>query len=70
MNEPDGGDGERKSGGRRAKCAAQPRGQERPPDNAEELSSSLTALRTNNAKWMSIGATQFAEAVARYCKLE
>jgi len=42
----------------------------KPPDNAEELSRLLTALRSNNAKWMNIGATQFAKAVARYCKLE
>jgi hypothetical protein len=42
----------------------------KPPDNAEELSSLLTALRSNNAKWMNIGATQFTKAVARYCQLE
>ena len=39
----------------------------KPPDNAEELSSLLTALRSNNAKWMNIGATQFTKAVARCC---
>jgi TIR domain len=42
----------------------------KPPDNAEELSSLLTALRRNNAKWMNIGATQFTKEVARICKLE
>ena len=42
----------------------------KPPDNAEELSSLLTALRSNNAKWMNIGATQFTKTVARYCELE
>ena len=42
----------------------------KPPDNAEALSSLLTALRSNNAKWMNIGATQFTKAVARYCQLE
>ena len=40
----------------------------KPPDNAEELSSLLTALRSNNAKWMNIGATQYAKTVARYAK--
>ena len=38
-----------------------------PPDNAKELSSKLTALRSNNAKWMNLGGAQFAKAVARYC---
>jgi len=38
----------------------------KPPDNAEELSSKLTALRSNNAKWMNVGGRQFAKAVARY----
>jgi hypothetical protein len=42
----------------------------KPPDNAEELSSLLTALRSNNAKWMNIGATQFTKTVARYCEPE
>ena len=42
----------------------------KPPDNAEELSSLLTALRNNNAKWMNIGAKQFTKTVARYCQLE
>jgi len=40
----------------------------KPPDNAEELSSLLTALRSNNAKWLNIGATQYTKAVARYAK--
>jgi TIR domain len=42
----------------------------KPMDNAEELSSLLTALRSNNAKWMNLGATQFTKAVARYCESE
>jgi hypothetical protein len=40
-----------------------------PPANAEELSSSLTALRRNNAKWMNIGAKQFAKEVEHLGKL-
>jgi hypothetical protein len=39
------------------------------PDNAEELSSLLTALRSNNSKWMNIGATQFNKSVARIANL-
>ena len=42
----------------------------KPPDNAEELSSLLMALRSNNTKWMNIGATQFTKTVAQYCKLD
>jgi hypothetical protein len=41
-----------------------------PPDNAEELSGLLTALRSNNAKWMNIGATQFTKTVARIARPE
>jgi hypothetical protein len=41
----------------------------KPPDNAEELSSLLTALRSNNSKWMNIGATQYAKAVGRIAQL-
>ena len=41
----------------------------KPPDNAKDLASLLTALRSNNAKWMNLGATQFAKAIARYCDL-
>jgi hypothetical protein len=37
------------------------------PDNAEDLARVLTELRSNNAKWMNISATQFTRAVARYC---
>jgi hypothetical protein len=40
------------------------------PENAKELSNRLTALRSNNAKWMNIGAKQFAKSVARICKTE
>jgi hypothetical protein len=40
------------------------------PDNSEELSGILTALRSNNAKWMNIGATQITKTVARYCEQE
>jgi hypothetical protein len=42
----------------------------KPPDNPEDLSKLLTALRRNNAKWMNIGATQFTKEVARIGKLE
>jgi len=42
----------------------------KPPDNAEELSTVLTALRSNNSKWMNIGATQYAKAVARIAQLK
>lgn len=42
----------------------------KPPDNAAELSTSLKALRTNNARWMNIGATQFTRDVARIARLE
>jgi hypothetical protein len=38
----------------------------KPPENAKELATALTALRSNNAKWMNIGAMQFAKDVARY----
>jgi len=41
-----------------------------PPENAEDLSNVLSALRNNNAKWMSMGATQFTRAVAQYCGME
>jgi len=40
---------------------------EKPPSNAEELSSLLTALQSNNAKWMNIGAKQFTKTVAECC---
>jgi len=40
---------------------------EKPPDSAEALSSLLKALRSNNTKWMNIGATQFTKTVARCC---
>jgi hypothetical protein len=40
---------------------------EKPPDNAEALSSLLTALRSNNSKWMNIAATQYTKTVARCC---
>jgi len=42
----------------------------KPPDNAEGLSTELSALRNNNAKWMSLGATQFNKNVAQYCEVE
>jgi hypothetical protein len=42
----------------------------KPPDNAKKLSTSLKALRTNNARWMNIGAMQFTRDVARICKLQ
>lgn len=42
----------------------------KPPENAEELSNALSALRNNNAKWMNIGAVQFTKAVEQYCKME
>jgi len=42
----------------------------KPPDNAKKLSTSLTALRTNNSKWMNIGAMQFTKAFAGICELE
>ncbi len=42
----------------------------KPPGNAQDLYSALTALRSNNAKWMNVGATQFTKAVARYCEKE
>jgi len=41
-----------------------------PPDNPEDLCKALSALRNNNAKWMSIGATQYPKAVAQYCRME
>lgn len=37
-------------------------------DNSEELSRLLTALRSNNAKWMNVGATQISKTIARYCE--
>lgn len=37
------------------------------PDNSEELSRLLTDLRNNNAKWINIGAKQFAQTVQHYC---
>jgi hypothetical protein len=37
---------------------------------AKKLSTSLKALKTNNAKWMNIGAMQFTRDVARICKLQ
>ena len=40
------------------------------PDNAEELARFLAELRSNNAKWMNVGATQFAKAIGRYCEPE
>ncbi len=40
------------------------------PDNAEELANVLSALRGNNAKWMNVGATQFAKSVSQYCRME
>ena len=40
---------------------------EKSPDNAEALSHVLTELRNNNAKWLNIGARQFAQAVNHYC---
>jgi hypothetical protein len=40
---------------------------EKPPDNAEALSRLLTPLRSNNAKWMNIAATQYTKTVARCC---
>lgn len=42
----------------------------KPPDNADDLASVLSALRNNNAKWMSIGATQFSRSVTQYCGIE
>jgi len=41
----------------------------KPPDNAEELSTALTALRSNNSKWMNIGARQYTKAVGRIAQL-
>jgi hypothetical protein len=41
-----------------------------PPDTAGELATALSELRNNNAKWMCIGAKQFSNAVAQYCRLE
>jgi hypothetical protein len=43
---------------------------EKPPSNATELSSLLTALQNNNAKWMNLGATQFTKTVAECCVIE
>lgn len=40
------------------------------PENPEELGTLLTALRSNNAKWLEIGAMQFTNAVRRYCESE
>jgi hypothetical protein len=37
------------------------------PDNHEELSRLLTQLRNNNAKWINVGAKQFAQTVQHYC---
>ena len=42
----------------------------KPSENAKKLSTSLTKLRTNNSKWMNIGAMQFTKAVASICELE
>jgi hypothetical protein len=41
-----------------------------PPDNAEELSRTLSELRNNNARWMCIGAAQFNKAVVQYCGID
>lgn len=41
-----------------------------PPDNPEALSTALSGLRNNNARWMWIGATQFNKAVVQYCGIE
>ncbi|MFL6531209.1 MAG: hypothetical protein ACJ8KX_12120, partial [Chthoniobacterales bacterium] len=38
-----------------------------PPENAKDLSRLLTAMRSNNAKWMNLGAAQFSKDVARFC---
>jgi hypothetical protein len=37
------------------------------PDDCQDLARVLTELRDNNAKWLNIGATQFAQSVLHYC---
>jgi hypothetical protein len=39
------------------------------PDNFADLDKALTGLRSNNATWMNIGARQFTNSVARYCRM-
>jgi hypothetical protein len=37
------------------------------PHTSEDLARVLTALRDNNAKWMNIAATQFAQTINKFC---
>jgi hypothetical protein len=37
------------------------------PHKSDEVACLLTGLRNNNAKWMNIAATQFAQSIAKFC---
>ena len=41
-----------------------------PPDNPDDLDKALSGLRNNNARWMNLGAKQFTNVVAQYCRME